>query len=302
MAESNLIPLSVLIPTKNEERNIVACINSVAWADEIVVFDSYSDDQTIPLAESLDAKIVQRRFDNFSTHKNWAMENINFKHKWLLIVDADERITEELRIEIQTLFEQQPECDGYYIARKNYFWNTWVKRGGRFPDWQLRLLKVGYGHYEQRIVHEHMLLQGKAGFLKHALINYDYKGIDRYFDRQNTYSSMEAVEVFNMLYGTVNAQQIKPSLFAKGPERNRFLKNIAYRYLPFRPLIKFIWMYFIKLGFLDGKIGFRYSVLQMFYEYQVSLKLEELQDPDSPIAKKYQAYLQPTTQQPTKKG
>ena len=136
-----------------------------------------------------------------------------------------------------------------------------------------------------------MLLEGPAGYLKNPLIHHDYKGIERYFDRHNVYSSLEAVEARRTLTPPGQAQGLPALLGAKGPERRRFLKNLAYRHLPARSLFKFIWMYFIKLGFLDGRMGFRYCLLHTFYEYQVSLKLNELQDPDSPISQKYRDLL-----------
>jgi glycosyltransferase involved in cell wall biosynthesis len=292
MSNFKTISISVLIPTQNEERNIAACINHVTWANEIIVFDSFSNDQTLNIAHQLGAKVVQRKFDNFSAHKNWALENIDFKNDWVLIVDADERITEALSIEIKALFQNTLKFNGYYIARQNWFGGKWIHHGGWYPDWQLRLLKRGYARYESRLVHEHVLLEGQAGFLKNPLIHYDDKGIERYFERHNHYSSMESVEIFKILTSSSNqSPQLKASLFARGPGHRRFLKNLAYRYLPARPLFKFFWMYVIKLGFLDGRIGLRYCLLHTFYEYQVSLKLEELTNPGSPLYQKYQVFL-----------
>jgi glycosyltransferase involved in cell wall biosynthesis len=296
MINHETIPVSVLIPTKNEEKNIAECLQSVLWASEIIVFDSFSDDKTLEIARQMGAKIVQREFDNFSAHKNWAIDNIDFKHEWILIVDADERITEELTKEIKTLFQNNLKLNGYYIARQNWFAGKWIRHGGWYPDWHCRLLRIGYARYESRIVHEHILLEGQAGFLKNPLIHYDYKGIERYFDRHNTYSSMEAVEIYRTLQlPATQSNQLIPSLFSKSPARRRFLKNIAYRYLPARPLFKFFWMYIFKLGFLDGFIGFRYCLLHTFYDYQISLKLEELKNPKSPLYQKYETFLVETT-------
>ncbi|TGO02311.1 hypothetical protein PN36_27220 [Candidatus Thiomargarita nelsonii] len=286
--------LSVLIPTKNEERNIVDCLKSVSWADEIFVFDSYSSDKTVEIVREKGAKVVQREFDNFSTHKNWAIDHIDFKNEWILILDADERLTEALSKEIKLICQKtSSELKGYYIGRQIWFAGTWVRHGGWYPDWQLRLFKRGYAHYESRIVHEHMLVEGPVGFLKNHLVHDDYKGIERYFERHNTYSSMEAVEIYKTLIKQKKStdDKLMPTLFTRGPEQRRFLKNLAYRYLPARPLFKFVWMYFIKLGFLDGRIGFRFALLKAFYEYQISLKLEELNDPESPLYKKYKHYL-----------
>ena len=283
--------VSVLICTKNEALNLPGCLESVAWADDVVVFDSFSDDGTVKLAGQLGARVVQRQFDNFSAHKNWALDHVDFAHEWVLIVDADERVSPALAREIAGAVARPGEICGFYLARQNYFGGTWIRHGGWYPDYNLRLLKRGQGRYEARLVHEHVLLQGPAGHLKNPLIHHDYKGIERYFDRHNLYSSLEAVEARRTQMTPGQAQGLPGLLGARGPERRRFLKNLAYRHLPARSLFKFVWMYFIKLGFLDGRLGFRYCLLHTFYEYQVSLKLNELQDPDSPISQKYRDLL-----------
>lgn len=280
-------PISVLICTKNEERNLAACLDSVSWADDCIILDSYSDDATVNIAQERGIRVVQRKFENFSAHKNWALDHLDFKHDWILIVDADERVTPDLAREITTLVAGSPPHHGYYLARQNWFAGVWIRHGGWYPNWNMRLLQRGRGRYEPRLVHEHILLDGPPGYLKNPLIHHDYKGIERYFDRHNVYSSLEAIEAYRTLTAPHQPQGLPASLLAKGPERRRFLKNLAYRYLPARCLIKFIWMYFIKLGFLDGRMGFRFCLLHTFYEYQISLKLEELRDPNSPMSQKY---------------
>ena len=284
---SSKSPVSVLICTKNEERNLRDCLKGIAWADDCVVLDSYSDDATVTIAREQGARVVHRQFDNFSTHKNWALDNIDFRHDWILIVDADERVTPELAREIAALVNGSPPYHGYYLARQNWFAGTWIRHGGWYPDFNLRLLRRGQGRYEPRLVGEHILLTGPPGYLINPVIHYDYKGIERYFDRHNVYSSLEAVEAYRTLIAPRQTKGLPADLWTRGPERRRFLKNLAYRYLPGRPLFKFIWMYFFKLGFLDGRMGFRYCVLHTFYDYQISLKLEELRDPQSPMSRKY---------------
>jgi glycosyltransferase involved in cell wall biosynthesis len=280
-------PVSVLICTKNEERNLGACLESVSWAEDCIILDSYSVDATVNIARERGARVVQREFDNFSAHKNWALDHLDFKHDWILIVDADERVTTALAREIATVINGLPTCHGYYLPRQNWFAGTWIKHGGRYPDWNLRLLRRGRGRYETRLVHEHILLEGPPGYLQNPLIHYDYKGIERYFDRHNVYSSLEAVEAYRTLTALDQPGGLPADFWAKGPARRRFLKNLAYRYLPGRALFKFIYMYFWKLGFLDGRMGFRYCLLQTFYDYQISLKMEELRDPQSPLSQKY---------------
>ena len=292
MSNPDKAPVSIFIGTKDEERNIAECIKHLSWADEIIVFDSFSTDKTLQIAQEMGVKkIVQREFDDFATHWNWGLEHIDFKHEWILFIAPDERVTEALAAEIRALLQQRPKFNGYYIGRQIWFAGKWIRYGGWYPNWSLRLVRRGCGRFEHRIVHEHFLLDGPAGYLKNPLIHYDYKGIERYFGRQNTYSSMEAVEVYRLL-SQRNHESLPAKLAARGPEQRRFLKNLAYRYLPARPLFKFVWMYILRLGFLDGRLGFRHCFLHAFYEYQINLKLEELGDPESPLYEKYRNYLQ----------
>ncbi|MGP8049545.1 MAG: glycosyltransferase family 2 protein [Desulfobaccales bacterium] len=292
MPDLNKPPVSVLVCTKNEARNLKACLESVAWAGDLVVLDSGSDDDTVNIARRLGARVVQRPFDNFSAHKNWALDNLDFAHDWVLILDADERVSPALAREIAAAVARPGEVCGYYLARQNFFCGKWIRHGGWFPDYNLRLLKLGRGRYESRLVHEHVLLDGPAGYLENPLAHDDYKGLERYFDRHNLYSSLEAVEAARIIRAAGQpARSLPAALRTRGPERRRFLKNLAYRYLPARALIKFLWMYLLRLGFLDGRLGFRYCLLHAFYEYQVSLKLEELRDLNSPISEKYRDLL-----------
>jgi glycosyltransferase involved in cell wall biosynthesis len=283
-------PLSVIIPTRNEQRNLADSLASVGFAAERIVFDSFSDDATVDIARAAGVPVVQRRFDVFSTHKNWAIDNIDLAHDWILLLDADERVTPELRAEIEAVVYGAGVVNGYYIARQNLFAGKWIRHAGMYPDWQLRLFRRGRARYEDRLVHEHMVVDGPTGFLRNHLIHHDYKGIERYFDRHNVYSSLEAVEIHRSLTGRGRAE-IRGNLFVPGPTRRRALKNFAYRYVPMRALAVFLYMYIVRLGFLDGRIGFRYCLLRASYEYQISLKLLELKDPGSAISERYEKYL-----------
>lgn len=280
--------LSILIPVRDEERNLPECLASVDWADEVVVLDSGSRDRTVEIARAAGARLLTRAFDDFATHKNWALEHGDFRHPWVFILDADERITPELSEELRRLLDSTPSLNGYYVARKNMFLGRWMRHGGWWPDWQLRLIRLGRARYESRLVHEHMLMEGQSGFLHHPLIHHDFKGIERYIERHNIYSSLEAVEAYRARRGAgASAAALPSGALSKGPARRRRLKTWAYRWLPFRPFFKFVWMYLLRAGFLDGRLGLRFSVLHAIYEYQVSLKIEELERPDSPMRAKY---------------
>ena len=236
------VPVSVMIPVRNEERNLADCLAAVAFADETVVFDSYSDDRTLKIAEAHGARIVQREFDVFSVHKNWAIDNIDFAHAWVLFVDADERVTPDLAAEIASVIARSGDDAagpvGYYIARQNLFQGKWIRHGGMYPDYQLRLFRRGRARYEDRIVHEFMLVDGPVGYLKHHFIHHDYKGIERYFERHNHYTSLEAVELHRLAAGR-DADTMAGNLFGGVPERRRALKKFASQHLPMRSLALF---------------------------------------------------------------
>ena len=285
------LPLSVLIPTLNEARNIADCLAAVAFADDCVVFDSHSTDDTLELARAAGARVVQREFDTFSAHKNWALDNIDFAHEWILIVDADERVTPKLATEIAMVVNAEIAEDadnGYYIARQNIFQGKWLRHAGMYPDWRLRLFRRGRARYEDRLVHEHMKVEGHAGFLSHHFVHQDFKGIERYFERHNHYTSLEAIEVYRLLHGAPGGEGvIAAKLISRGPMRRRAVRQFAYRYLPLRPFILFFYIYILRLGFCDGALGFRHCLIRAFNEYQLCLKLIELEDPTSPMAAKY---------------
>jgi glycosyltransferase involved in cell wall biosynthesis/SAM-dependent methyltransferase len=294
-------PVSVLVPTLNEARNLADCLAALAWAGEVVVFDSHSTDGTQQIASNWGARVVERTFSDFASHKNWALETIDFAHDWILIIDADERVTPGLEGEIRTVVARTGDRpgdrpggpDGYYLARKNIFAGRWIRHAAMYPDHNLRLFRRGRARYEPRIVHEHMICDGETGVLSEPLVHHDYKGIERYIDRHNTYSSLEAVATHLWLDGAREAKDgLKADLFGNGPARRRAIKRFAYRYLPARPTFVFLWMYLFRLGFLDGRIGLRYCLLRFFYELQVDLKLEELRDPASPISEAYGHFLQ----------
>jgi glycosyltransferase involved in cell wall biosynthesis len=283
-------PISFIIPTRNEERNIRQTLWSVIeWADEVFVLDSFSGDRTIEIAREMGAHIAQRKFDTFSAQKNWALDNLPLRNEWVFFLDADERVLPPLQQEItDALSAHTAAYDGYYVPRLNYFMGLPLRHGGWYPNARLIFFKHRLGRFEDRIVHEHIVLSGKTGHLRHLLDHNDRKGLHQYFERHNVYSTMEAIEASRHLNRSDNAGQIAAKLFGTEPEQRRMLKQLAYRYAFCRPLIKFLWAYVLKRGFLDGRLGFRYCLLQSFYEYQVSLKLMELKtEPDSPMLENY---------------
>ena len=280
------IPVSVLIPAKNEELNLPACLESVAVADEILVVDSQSEDRSIEIAEQHGAKVVQFHFNgSWPKKKNWSLENLPFRNEWVLIVDCDERITPELWTEIATVIKNE-DYNGYYLNRKVFFLGKWIRFGGKYPDWNLRLFKHKQGRYENlktgdipntgdNEVHEHVILNGKVGYLKEDMLHIDFRDIYQWLARHNRYSNWEAKVYYNLLTGKDDSDTIDAKLFGNAVQRKRFLKKIWVR-LPFKPLLRFILFYFIRLGFLDGEAGYIYGRLLSQYEYQIGVKLYEL--------------------------
>jgi glycosyltransferase involved in cell wall biosynthesis len=281
------VPVSVLIPAKNEELNLPACLESVAQADEIFIVDSQSEDRSSEIAETYGAKVVQFNFNGrWPKKKNWALENLPFRNEWVLIVDCDERITSELWAEIATVIETS-EFEGYYLNRKVFFLGKWIRYGGKYPDWNLRLFKHRLGRYENlstedipntgdNEVHEHVILQGKVGYLKEDMLHIDFRDIYQWLARHNRYSNWEARVYYNLLTGKDESVTIGANLFGDAVQRKRFLKKIWVR-LPFKPTLRFILFYIIRLGFLDGLPGYIYARLLSQYEYQIGVKLYELQ-------------------------
>ncbi len=265
--------ISILILTLNEEINISECIASISFSDDIVVLDSFSSDKTISIAQEKEVKIIQHKFDNWAGHQNWAMENIEFKNDWVFYIDADERMTPELADELLKISEAKDIKEvAYYCGRKNFFMEKWLKYSMP-PGHIMRFFKPAFIRFE-RLVNPTPVINGKSGYLKNYLLHYNFsKGLTEWLDKHNKYSLMEAMEGVKNLDSNYS---IKSFFIAKDPyTRRKELKKLSFR-LPFRPLLKFIYLYVLKLGFLDGKPGYIYCRLQSLYEYMIVIKMKEL--------------------------
>ncbi|MDZ8024634.1 MAG: glycosyltransferase family 2 protein [Nostoc sp. DedQUE11] len=285
---SSKIPVSVLIPAKNEQVNLPACLTSLSRADEIFVVDSQSNDNSVEIAKSYGANVVQFKFNgHWPKKKNWSLDNLPFRNEWVLIVDCDERITPELWEEIEQVV-QQDEYTGYYLNRRVFFLGKWIRYGGKYPDWNLRLFKHKKGRYENlntedipntgdNEVHEHVILQGKVGYLKNDMLHEDFRDLYHWLERHNRYSNWEARVYYNILTGQDDSGTIGANLFGDAVQRKRFLKKV-WVHLPFKPFLRFVLFYIIQRGFLDGKAGYIYARLLSQYEYQIGVKLYELRN------------------------
>lgn len=265
--------VSVLVLTLNEESNIRACLESLAWSDDVVVLDSHSTDRTTEIAAELGARVVQRKFDNWSAHQNWAVTNISFRHPWVLYLDADERCTPELRNEAIAATAGSSH-GAFRMRRKDYFMGRWLKHAQLYPSWFVRLFRPTQIRYE-RLVNPVAHVQGSIGKLDAHIDHYPFShGIAHWIARHNKYSDMEAVEAIKAR-GQANFSV--RSLVSSDPNlRRHALKEVFFR-LPARPVIKFFYYYTWRRGFLDGRAGFTYSTLQAFYEYMIECKRRELQ-------------------------
>jgi len=282
------IPVSVLIPAKNEEANLPACLASLQRADEVFIVDSQSTDKSIEIGQNYGANVVQFHFNGrWPKKKNWSLDNLPFRNEWVLIVDCDERITPELWEEIAQAI-QSHEFNGYYLNRRVFFLGKWIRHGGKYPDWNLRLFKHKIGRYENlntedipntgdNEVHEHVILQGQVGYLKNDMLHEDFRDLFHWLERHNRYSNWEARVYYNILTGQDEKGTIGANLFGDAVQRKRFLKKV-WVHLPFKPFLRFILFYIIQRGFLDGRAGYIYARLLSQYEYQIGVKLYELRN------------------------
>src|SRR5664279_1775601 len=273
--------ISILILTLNEEQNLPACLNTVAWSDDIHVLDSYSSDRTVEIAETFGAKMWYRKFDSFSQQQNWALEHISFKHPWVFYFDADERVTEELANSMQTAVQTPGDNVAFRVQRRDFFLDTWLKHV-QLTAYYDRLFRPEKMRYE-RLGHCVSKPNGPVSSVNGYLDHYPFsKGISEWIGKHNFYSDQEAQQIGANRSDADASQQfsslLKDAVLSKSThERRRSLKEIYYR-MPARPLIKFLYMYVGKFGFLDGRAGLSYSLLIAFYEYWIVLKAGELRD------------------------
>ena len=276
------VPVSVLIPIRNEEANLPRCLASVAWADEILVVDSQSTDNSIPIARRFGAEVIQFRFNGiWPKKKNWALENLPFRHEWVLILDADEVMPPEAGAEIADVIAADGNGSvGFWINRRFMFMGRWL-RHAYYPNWNLRLFKHRLGRYERLVqgatqsgdneVHEHILVQGPTGRLRCEMDHYAFASIDVFVEKHNRYSNWEAR--LELEEGLDHTRSATPQ--SRHVRLRRTLKR-AVRRMPFRPLLRFVYVYVFQAGFLDGREGYIFARLHAVYEFLAVAKAAEL--------------------------
>ena len=267
--------ITTIIPTLNEALHVERATMSALPLGPVFVVDSGSTDGTQGIAEAAGATVVDRPWLGYARQKNWALDTLPIETDWVFFLDADEWITDELAQELEQTVGQ-PTYPGYYVARRNIFLGRELKHAWWYPDYQLRLFRPGAGRYEDREVHEHILLDGEPGFLKNALMHENLKGIDEFMRRHEKYAAMEAREMRNQRAHAVAGQR-EGSLLGSWPDRRRWLKTRIWYRLPMRSLVRFVWMYILRRGFLDGRQGLVYCQLLASYESLIDAKLLELE-------------------------
>lgn len=242
--------LSVTIITLNEEKNLRPCLESVAFADEIVVLDSGSEDHTLPIAREFTNKVFQEPWQGFARQKNLAQDKA--QGPWILNIDADERVTPSLREEILSVIQKEYPYKGFKIPRKNFFCGQWIRHGGWYPNYQLRLYQKDAGSFAQREVHEQVEVNGKIGILKAPLEHYTYDSLSDYLKRMDRYSDLSARQYLQ-----------------EG-------KEVSWMETLFRTKFTFFKMWVLQRGFLDGSNGLVLAVLYSYYTFVKYSKLKEI--------------------------
>jgi glycosyltransferase involved in cell wall biosynthesis len=273
------VPLSILVPIKNEAKNLPRCLESVSWADEIFVVDSQSTDNSVQIAESAGARVVQFHFNGtWPKKKNWSLGNLPFKHEWVFILDADEVLPPNTESEMRAIVEGNAHpLDGYWINRRFMFMGKWLKHA-YYPNWNLRLFRHALGRYEQMTdvptasgdneVHEHVVVNGKTGHLKAEMDHYAFPSVEVFVEKHNRYSNWEARVAVSGRMESAGLQNEKVGW-------RRRIKRWSQS-VPFRPLLRFCYVYFWQLGLLDGREGYYFARLHGMYELLAVAKTHEL--------------------------
>jgi len=273
------VPVTILIPVRNEEANLPRCLQSISWADQVFVVDSQSQDRTAEISRDHGAEVVQFEFNGtWPKKKNWALANLPFRNEWVLILDADETLPPTAEEEIREVVVSNGPINGYWINRRFMFLGRWLKHA-YYPNWNLRLFRHQLGRYEQLTsaetnsgdneVHEHVMVEGETGRLKCEMDHFAFPSVDVFVEKHNRYSNWEACVALERYLG-------------KGPTpqkadvgMRRLLKRISHR-MPFRPLLRFLYVYLFQGGFLDGREGYYFARLHGLYEFLCVAKTFEL--------------------------
>ena len=269
--------ISVIIPTFNEEKNIPFSLESCAFADQVFVLDSGSTDRTRQIAEDAGASFIYHPWEGYARQKNWGIDNLPIESDWVFILDADEVITPPLRDELLALASGKVANDkaGYYVNRYFVWEGKEIRHCGYYPSWNLRFFRRGKARYEERDVHEHMVVDGSVGYLKGEMHHEDRRGREYLWQKHLNYAELEAREMVKIVTGE-STGGLKPSFFGNALERRRAIKERIWPFLPGRWALRFLYMYVLKCGFLDGAAGLDMCLFMTRYEREIAKKFKEL--------------------------
>ena len=273
--------ISVIILTFNEEKHIARCIKSLStFTDKVFIVDSGSTDKTVEIAKGLGAEVIVNQWVNYATQFNFGIENNPFTTKWLMRMDSDEYVLPELSDEInQKLALTLEEISGMYIKRRVIFFEKWIKHGAFYPMWLMRIWRNGHGICEESWMDEHIkLFQGNVIHLEKDLVDHNLNNITWWTQKHNLYTIREVIDILNIKYNFRDFVAVEPKLFGTQEERKRYLK-VKYASIPLftRPIFYFIYRYFLRLGFIDGKQGLMWHFLQGFwYRFLIDVKIYEI--------------------------
>ena len=267
--------ISVLILTKNEEQDLPECLKSVAWSDDVHVFDSFSTDRTAEIARAAGAHVTERAFDGYASQRNAALRTLPFRHEWLLMLDADERPTPALVEELRHAVEQPiAGVNAYRIPIAYFFLDGSRLRHAQTTQLFLRLVRHKMVRYEREI-NEVLKVEGETGELKHEIDHFPFsKGLNHWVQKHNVYSTMEAELIASGQFQ--ESASLKTALFGKTFHERRVARKALFYRMPARPLLKWVYMMFVQGAILDGTPGIRYANLLTLYEYLIVLKTREL--------------------------
>jgi glycosyltransferase involved in cell wall biosynthesis len=265
--------VSVMIFTLNEAVHLPRCLDSLRWCSDVIVIDSFSSDDTASICAARGVRFYQRAFDGFGTQRNWALANAEPRHSWVLILDADERVPVPLSHELASIGAADPPDVGAYRVRRRFcMWGRWLKHSSLYPSWVVRFVHKGRVRYENRGHAETQVVQGATLELENDLIDENLKGIDEWFERQNRYSTNDAL--FEFAAGS-REHRWRDLWSADALARRAALKRLASA-VPARGLVYFLYSYIWRGGFLDGRDGLVFCRMRAMYQSQVTVKLHDL--------------------------
>jgi len=274
----------VMIPTYNEASHIGETVANARQLGPVFVLDSFSTDGTQQIARDAGAIVVEHKFENYSKQKNWGLDNLPVKSKWVFILDADERLTPELLREVQQKAIGATSVSGYYVNRVVIMMGRQIRHGGAFPSWNLRFFKRDACRYEDRSVHEHMMCDGPTQYLDGLMLHIRRESISEYLAKHIRYADMESDEWVKLATGSDKSARAG-RLFRNALKYRLLLRRDVWPHVPFKPAVRFLWMYIFKLGMLDGRPGWHLANLMASYEYMIQLlyreKLARIRNPEA---------------------